>query len=65
MSRGRRFGASFQKHRHIDGHTEVITGRSDKTAGNRGLVDIAGDGNAYQIAAVDRPIRSPAFQSVM
>jgi hypothetical protein len=58
MSRRRSFSTSFRNHRHIDGHTKVIAGRADKTATHRyGLADIAGDGNAYQIVAVDRPIR--------
>lgn len=48
---------SFRNHRHIDGHTKVIAARADKTATHRNrLADIAANGNAYQTAAVDRPI---------
>jgi hypothetical protein len=47
----RRFGGSPRNHCHID------AGRADKTAANRNdLADIAVDGNAYQIAPVDRPV---------
>jgi hypothetical protein len=57
-SRWRRLGAALRDHGDIHGHAKIIASRADKTAPYRNcLADIAGDGNAYQIAAVDRPIR--------
>src|SRR5580692_6587869 len=58
MSLRRSSGTLFRNHCYIDGHTKVIAARADKTAPYRDrLADIAGDGNAYQIPAVDRPVR--------
>jgi hypothetical protein len=58
MSLRRSISTSFRDHCHIDGHVKEIAPRADKTAPywNR-LADIAGDGNAYQIAVVDGPVR--------
>jgi hypothetical protein len=58
-----------RSHRHVDCHPEVIAGCADKTTGNRNrLADVAGDCNAYQIAAVDgsvcRILRDPTVRLV-